>query len=507
MKAHAGDRLAAGPAVAARQSANLSRLTTELAVVLVVGLLLAPTLVSLRLAWIDTDALTYTHGYLICAVCLWLLVRTAREPASPIAPDLRFAVPLVALSLCWLLALRAGIELLHQVLFPAIVLTALCAATGFCNGVRQWFACAYFYFAVPVWTIGTGILQGLSTIAVKIMLRLTGIPAHVDGNVVQIPEGMFEIAGGCSGIHYFIVSLALAAIYGEIHRDSLKVRLRLLVLAAVLAMVANWIRIYVVIVAGHLTNMQHYFVRVDHYVFGWALYAVAMGVFFWLASRAPVGGGREIESPPFAFPWPRRAAATGVVLAFAATAVGPALGMLSPVRAADVPARSLLAAEAGWEGPATASGPWRPDYPRSDRSELAEYRRDGVVVSAFVAEYDSQRQGKELVGFENSLLAGLAGEVVERRNASGAYGDASWLRVAPSERNSNVVLFYYDVGGTRRTSALAEQLTYGIASLSGPQLSRIVAVEATCATDCAQASALASELLHELYPQSETRLQ
>jgi exosortase/archaeosortase family protein len=313
---------------------------------------------------------------------------------------------------------------------------------------------------------------------VKIMLRLTGIPAHVDGNVVHIPEGAFEIAGGCSGIHYFIVALALAAIFGEIHRDSPKVRIRLLLLAALLAMASNWVRIYVVIVAGHLTDMQHYFVRVDHYVFGWALYAVTMGVFIWLASRTPLAARRRDKPLPVS-PISSRTLMAGVALALAATAVGPAIGALAPVRAADAHARSLLVSVPGWEGPLAATGPWKPNYPHSDRNELAEYRRDGVVVSAFVAEYDSQRQGKELVGFENSLLAGIEGDMAE-----------------------HVVSHYYDIGGTRPTNALAEQFTYGVASLSGPQVSRIVAVEAGCTQDCAKASGHANELLQALFPQA-----
>ncbi len=40
-------------------------------------------------------------------------------------------------------------------------------------------------------------------------------------------------------------------------------------------------------VAGYLTDMQHYLVRVDHYYFGWALFAVAMAVFFLLARGKP----------------------------------------------------------------------------------------------------------------------------------------------------------------------------------------------------------------------------
>ncbi|HEV7609499.1 MAG TPA: EpsI family protein [Steroidobacteraceae bacterium] len=501
MIANTGERLAARPAGPLWRGAHRLGMAVELAVVAVVCLLFAPTIASLRLEWIDTVNLTYTHGYLVCAVCIWLLWRAARAPAGPIAPDARLVAPLCVLSLFWLVALRAGIELLHQVLFPAIVFTALCAAVGLRNGARYWFACAYLYFAIPVWTLGTDVLQAISTFAVKIMLALTGVSAHVDGNIVQIPEGAFEIAGGCSGVHYFIVAIALAAIFGEVHRDSIKVRLRLALIAAVLAFIANWVRIYVVIIAGHLTNMQHYLVRVDHYVFGWALYALSMGVFFWIASRTPLGARRE-AAPLAVAPPPSRAMATGVALALVAAATGPAVGIFAPVRAADARPRALLGVASGWTGPAPAASSWKPNYPNSDRSELGEYQRDGAVARAFVAEYDSQRQGKELVGFDNSLLAGLPGEMVERRKVSDARGSISWVRVARSDTASHLVAYYYDVAGSRRANAFAEQITYGIATLTGPVLSRIVAVEAECSSDCAQASASAIELLRALDPAS-----
>ena len=46
--------------------------------------------------------------------------------------------------------------------------------------------------------------------AVRVLLRTVGIPAYFDGLQFQIPAGSFEIAGGCSGLHFLIVALAIA---------------------------------------------------------------------------------------------------------------------------------------------------------------------------------------------------------------------------------------------------------------------------------------------------------
>ena len=51
----------------------------------------------------------------------------------------------------------------------------------------------------------------------------------------HVPAGSLEIAGGCSGLHFFIVGVAIAALYGELNRDSLRTRVQLVALAALLA--------------------------------------------------------------------------------------------------------------------------------------------------------------------------------------------------------------------------------------------------------------------------------
>ena len=53
------------------------------------------------------------------------------------------------------------------------------------------------------------------------------------------------------------------------------------------ALVTNWLRISIIVVAGHLTNMQHYLVSGEHYSFGWGMFAVAMAVFFLIVRRWP----------------------------------------------------------------------------------------------------------------------------------------------------------------------------------------------------------------------------
>lgn len=457
-----------------------------------VAALFWPTTQSLLVEWRDTDNLTYTHGYLIAAICCWLLVRAGLAPNAPCKPDWRVALALVILSLCWLVAWRSGIELLHQVLFPVLGLGAVCAAIGVRSGSRFWFAFAYLYFAIPVWSVGNEILQTVTVVAVRVMLQVTSIPAYVVGNIVHVPAGAFEIAGGCSGLHFFVVAVAIAAIFGEIHRDSLRMRVLLLMLAAALAMVSNWVRVYTIIVAGHLTDMQHYLVRVDHYYFGWALFAVMMVVFFWLASRLPLQD-RNMQTAPDPQPAQtdaRRGLMLGLAIAVAALSVGPAIGAMSPLTPAVTAPGPLLPTVAQWSGPLPASDAWSPSYPGSDRRQLGEYRSNGVAAVAFVAEYNEQRQGKELVGFDNSILHGLTAAASARESVDLPGGPANRLRIGEG-RDETVVLYYYRIGPARIANPFIAQLRYGAATIFSNPASRIVAVRA--ASD-ASAGALLNDL-------------
>src|ERR1700751_4270408 len=150
----------------------------------------------------------------------------------------------------------------------------------------------------------------------RAVLAVTGPTTLIAGDVIHLPNGTFLIEESCSGLHFMIVGLAVAALYGEQRRDPWPMRLQQLALMAGLALVANWVRVYTVIEAGYLTDMQSYLVRVSHYGFGCCVFALALFLFFWLAPSSTVEPGRpapaEVPTPLTAA---RSAELAGVALA------------------------------------------------------------------------------------------------------------------------------------------------------------------------------------------------
>ena len=468
----------------AAQHARLTSLVFVGMLVCAIGVAaLWPTAHSLATEWVNTSHLTYTHGYLIAAISAGLLVHAARRRAGVPEPDARIALAIPLVGLVWLVCLRAGIQTGHQLLFPLLLFLTVAAAVGARHARALWFPFAYLYLAVPFWGAGNALLQGVSTHAVKALLALTSVPAFVEGNFVHIPEGSFEIAGGCSGLHFFLVAIALAALMGEIHRDTWQMRLRALLLAAAVAMICNWLRIYAIVIAGHLTDMQHYLVRVDHYRFGWVVFAVGMGLFFWWSSRWPArprtGSFPAAPLAPTATP---ARILLGAGLALVALAVAPMLGALRPIRAANVDAGSVLPPLAGWQGPAPAATWWQPAFPGSDVSRLARYAASGRDGVAFVAAYGEQRQGKEVIGYDNSLFAGV--EAGTSTRLAFAHGSANAMEVREGGSPPALLAYYYRIGSQVTPLGLSAQLRYALSTLVAPVESRLVAVLMRCEPDC-----------------------
>lgn len=475
---------------ALRAGARRSTLAV-LGIVAAVSLLLWPTLTSLHSSWTDFAHLTYVHGYLVVALAAWLLWRAAHSADPGFVPDRRAWLPLGLLSLCWLVALRSGIELGYEVLWPVLLWAALWAAAGWRTAARCGFAIGFLYFAIPVWDLGNLALQSLTVSAVKVLLKLTGIAAFVESNVVHIREGIFAIEAGCNGMHFMIVALAIGALFGELHRDTWSMRVRQVALAAAFALLANWLRVYGVILAGHLTDMQHYIVRVSHYYFGWMVFAACMSIYFWIVSRAPL---RERGAPG---PGELGAGAPPrLVAALPAVVIAGLGGLLGAVAPGPAPLSSgpLLPPVRDWQGPLPVGGDWQPQFAGHDRAENGAYRHSDLDAQAYIAEYTEQRQGKELVGYGNSPINGIPGDVLAADTVPVAGGPARLL-VVGDRWNSSVVLYYYEIGARRRVNGLPAQLTYGLASLLRPTASRIVSVRVGCAPDCGAAAERARQLL------------
>jgi EpsI family protein len=251
--------------------------------------------------------------------------------------------------------------------------------------------------------------------------------------------------------------------------------------------------VFTIIVAGHLTDMQHFLVRVDHYYFGWFVFAFAMALFFAIARRLPLleAEARAEEATP-----PGRVKLAGVAATLAAMLVGPAWSLVATASNAGSEPAALPVDPGDWRGPFSARSRWQPYYPGADAQQRAEYRGETGAVTVYVATYASQRQGKELIGYDNSIL----GKSSDASASAASLPDLmiKELEVSAPDEGRSLIWYRYRIGARPFARDITAQLYYGVASLVSSPVSQIIAMRAECVPDCAQARAALTDLLQEL---------
>ena len=94
------------------------------------------------------------------------------------------------------------------------------------------------------------------------------VPATVEATHRHHTGRALRDRQGCSGKRYLLVALAFAVLTVRVGGIACK-RAVLMVAARCGGAIVNWVRVIVIIYAGHLTNMEHYLVAQDHITFGW----------------------------------------------------------------------------------------------------------------------------------------------------------------------------------------------------------------------------------------------
>jgi len=439
--------------------------------------------------WTDARGDTYTHGFLIAALSVWLLWRRRAELTPESLPQPYRSMGLLALAggvLIWAFGLRAGIQLVYLGGLPFLWWACVLLACGWRAARAALFPIAFIGFALPVWDYAIPVLQWLTVHVVRLALRITGVPSFFHGELVQIPAGVFEIQGGCSGLHYVVVGVSVAVLLGELRHDEWRTRLRWIVVAGALSVVSNWLRVYTIILAGHLTHMQSYLVRVSHYSYGWFVFMAALLAFFLYVRfrapppRAPRGALRQdFGSAPTTLGW--------LALVAAVAAIPAAWELVIAARLPADPDTLLSAARPelkdGWRA-SVSNSDWQPVQNETDAVRRWRFSRGDEVIEFYAAGYLEQRLRKKLGGRAN-VPGGIDTEVVDETRIEA--GHRPFVEQELDRNGTRARLWRaYQVGDRWFTSAARAQFWYAartMLTLRSPP-SRVWMLRAACALDC-----------------------
>lgn len=471
--------------------------------VIVLGLWLAVTLIywpsaaTLDMIWRNSAGNLYSHGYLVLATSLWLIVRArARLQAAPIHPVGWAWGLVIVLSGVWLWSWRASIQVLHVLLLPAILLAALLALLGWRAARISLFPIGLLLFAIPVWSAINDLLLSLSAKVNGILIWLSGMPAYMQGDLIRLPGGTIEIAQGCTGLNEFVIGLTVAALYGELARDPLRRRLMWLVLMGALALLANSVRIFIVTVVAYETDMRSSLVA-HHIWLGWCLFVAAVGGFLLIAGYLARRDRRE-EAPPVAVTSPPPGG-QGLSVARVAVALG-CLGLLptlvygTDVLRSDTVADVIIqlpAAPAHWRGPLPDPGSeWAPRFAKPSAEARQRYiDSQGEPLETFTVAYRVQTQDGKLLGYGNDIFAGTEQlRPQSQRTVESPAGRWRETVAVGSDGGRSLIWWRYRIGNRVFLRPRLSQVWYGLTALTGtPPVSSFTALRTACGTDCSAA--------------------
>lgn len=444
--------------------AGVAFLVAYLGVILV----LFPTSESFVRTWMGGE--TYNHGFVILPISLWL-VWQKRADLKNVVPQ-PVLLPLLGVGLAavtWLLGRLAGVQIVEQFSFVLILIGISMAILGWRLSVFLAFPLVFLVFAVPM---GEELIPPMMEFTASFTveaLRLTGIPVYREGLWFVLPSGNWSVVEACSGVRYIISSVTLGFLYAYISYHTLWKRIAFIAVAAVVPIIANGLRAYLIVIVGHLSNME-LATGVDHLIYGWVFFGLVMLLLFWIGGYwAEPHPPLQIEGEPLqgqhAKP-SRMLLVAGAGVAIVAAAYLLFLHMSSPNTLAS---RSLSVPGTinGWKQ-LQGKGKLHPTYNPTRYRLHAAFGGKERPVSVFLGYYPNQAQGYEAVAMENAIVGNKRGSQQLKRlpahplpvgdGASEVDQHVLVLSKGAFETERLLVWNWYRIGGTEHNNRVLSKL-------------------------------------------------
>ncbi len=433
------------------------------------GVLAALSLIMIVLFWNDSADLariwwtstTFGHCLFIGPVIGWLVWQRRPDLAKLCPASWWPGLLLVgAGGLAWFIGDAAGVALARHLGLVMMLQGAVVTLLGPYVARGLLFPLAYAFFLVPFGQSLEGPLQSATVAMVMPLLALFGVPATVDGVLITIPNGYFEVAEACSGAKFVIAMIAYGTLVAHVAFVAWKRRIAFMAMALIVPVIANGLRAFGTIYAAHLTSVEAA-TGMDHIVYGWVFFGVVMAAviaigwhWFDRDPDAPWFDASALQRVPHQRVEPLIAAALTLTIASGFVAWATEIS----AQVAPLPDRIALPEVPGWSrtGPNLAA-PWQPHYPTADHVVSGRYTdRQGHSVDLSIALFGSQREGKELVSFGTGALREDDRWVRVANQPDIAGG--STMRITAPGPVERVVASWYQVGSVVTASPRAVKI-------------------------------------------------
>lgn len=258
---------------------TLDNFPRALPYLLVTGVAIAiffPTWYRLTEIWLEFEQVI-AHGLATAIIFIGLLLIHPPKPSNSGAainrPHLVLgALFLIGVTLVWGLLELVRIDTLAFLILPVGVVAVSWALLGLHRTLSFAPYVMVLALSLPFWADIVPALVALASIVVGEWVRWFGMTALIEGSSITLPYGRLLIADGCSGIRYFAISILLAMMTSILNDYRCKGWAITVSLAILIALLANWVRITILVVVAYETNMESELLT-DHEMMGWIVFA------------------------------------------------------------------------------------------------------------------------------------------------------------------------------------------------------------------------------------------
>lgn len=382
-----------------------------LALIALLVLAYRDTAVAMVTIWIRSE--TFTHAFVVPPIVAWLVWRKRAElaPLTP-RPVPWMLLPMAGLALLWWMGHLAIVAAATQLAMTAMLVATVPLVLGWQVTRVLAFPLAFSFFMVPIGEFLTPMLMHWTAEALVAGLRMSGIPVYQEGQQLVIPTGRWAVVAACSGIRYLMATFMVGSLFAYLNYSSTRKRLIFVAISLVLPVLANWVRAYIIVMLGHLSNNE-IATGVDHLVYGWVFFGVVILALFFIGARwadpdtaaadAAAAERKASVHPAAPVPtwWP--ALLAGLTLLVAAW---PHAIPVNGQRAAAGPVALELPASLGrWQGQPAPSTTYAPHFPTATVQRAAIYQGSEGPVGVHVAYFRGQGGEVKLVSSENRFVS------------------------------------------------------------------------------------------------------
>ena len=193
-------------------------------------------------------------------------------------------MPLLLLGTSWWVGQVVAANVVAQFSFVGMLIAAVFLTLGWPVARLILFPLLFLLFAVPFGEFLLPTLIEKTADFTVFAVRLSGVPLYREGNNFQIPSGAWSVVEACSGVRYLIASVTVGALFAYLNYSSWQRRLVFMAVSVVVPIVANWVRAYMIVMLGHLSD-NRIATGVDHLIYGWVFFGIVISIMFAIGAR------------------------------------------------------------------------------------------------------------------------------------------------------------------------------------------------------------------------------